>query len=60
MRIKGKTKRVISCFLAMLTVASTVVQPMVTYAAESSDTSVPYYRDVKDQLDADEVVTAYD
>ena len=60
MRIKGKTKRFISCFLAMLTVASTVVQPMVTYAAEPSDASVPYYRDVKDQLDADEVVTAYD
>lgn len=60
MRLKGKTRRAISCFLAVLTMATTVIQPVVSYAADTSGDTVPRYEDVKDQLDADEVVKASD
>jgi hypothetical protein len=58
---KGNTKRIMSGFLATLTVLSTIMQPVTSFAAEvPSDGTVPLYKDVADMLDADEVVVAYD
>lgn len=55
----GNAKRIMSGFLATLTVLTTVVQPLTTYAAQP-DTNIPLYKDIADQLDADEVVVAHD
>ena len=54
---KGNAKRIMSGFMAVLTVLSTMMQPITTFAAEtSSDGKIPLYKDVADLLDADEVV----
>ena len=58
---KGNAKRIMSGFLATLTVLSTMMQPVTSFAAEvPSDGTVPLYKDVADMLDADEVVVAHD
>ncbi len=58
---KGNAKRIMSGFMAVLTVLSTMMQPITTFAAEtSSDGKIPLYKDVADLLDADEVVVAHD
>ena len=58
---KGNAKRIMSGFLATLTVLSTMLQPVTSFAAElPSDGKVPLYKDVADMLDADEVVVAHD
>lgn len=58
---KGNVKRIMSGFLATLTVLSTMMQPVTSFAAEvPSDGTVPPYKDVADMLDADEVVVAHD
>ena len=47
--------------LETLTVLSTMMQPVTSFAAEvPSDGTVPLYKDVADMLDADEVVVAHD
>ena len=57
----GNAKRIMSGFLATLTVLTTVIQPITTYAAQpDSDTRIPLYKEIADQLDADEVVVAHD
>lgn len=45
-----------------MTLLTTALSPVVAYAAEpeGTETKIPYYKDIKDQLDADEVVTARD
>ena len=60
--MNGKWKRVVSGMLTAFTMVSTIFQPLAVQAAEpgSLDTRPPLYEEVKDQLDADEVVTALD
>jgi LPXTG-motif cell wall-anchored protein len=58
MRKKGKMRQMIAGMMAAITLIGTVLSPVSTYA-EASDTP-PLYEDVKDQLDADEVVKAKD
>ena len=57
---KGKFKRVLSGFLAVMTVMTTILSPMVTYAQEpdQADKKPPLYEEVKELLDKDEVVKA--
>lgn len=59
---KGNFRRVLSGFLAMMTVMTTVMAPMVTYAQEANLVAKepPLYKEVKDLLDEDEVVKAED
>ena len=59
MRFKRKGKQLVSGMLAALTVLSTVVSPISAYAAEP-DVKPPLYEEIKDMLDADEVVVAHD
>ena len=56
----GKFKRVLSGFLAVMTVMTTMLSPMVTYAQEpdQADKKPPLYEEVKELLDKDEVVKA--
>lgn len=56
----GKFKRVLSGFLAVMTVMTTMLSPMVTYAQEldEADKKPPLYEEVKELLDKDEVVKA--
>lgn len=60
MRKKRKVTRLISGCMALVSFLSAVVSPMIVSAAESPIERVPYYEEVKDQLDMDEVVTAQD
>ena len=60
MRKKRKAARLISGCMALVSLLSAVVSPMMVSAAESPIERVPYYEEVKDQLDKDEVVTAQD
>lgn len=62
MKVKKKASRVMSGLLAAVTVLSTVLSPAVAYASEDTGTlkKIPYYNEVKDQLDEDEVVKAND
>lgn len=53
---RGNVKRMLSGFLATLTVLTSMVQPLMTFAAEPADSQIPFYEDVKDLLDVDEVV----
>lgn len=57
---KGKFKRVLSGFLAVMTVMTTMLSPMVTYAQEpdQAEKEPPLYEEVKELLDKDEVVKA--
>lgn len=58
--MKFNTKRVISGFLAALTIATSAIQPLPVLAADNGSEKPPSYESVKDLLDADEVVTAKD
>lgn len=52
----------VSSLLAVVTILSSVASPVTAYAAEpdTEQKKPPVYEEVKDQLDADEVVTAHD
>lgn len=62
MNVKKKARRVMSGLLTAVTVLSTVLSPVVAYASEDAGSikKIPYYEEIKDQLDEDEVVTAKD
>lgn len=61
MRRTGNLRRLVSGFLAGMTLLSTVLSPMTTYAAEpKAEEKPPLYEEVKDLLDEDEVVKAKD
>ncbi len=58
----GRFKKAVSGFLAAMTIMITVFSPLSAYAAEvpPEEPKPPLYEEVKDQLDADEVVKAED
>ena len=64
--MKGSWKRVMSGVLSVLTIATTVFQPITTYAVEPDNTAssfesqYPELETVKDKLAEDEIVTASD
>lgn len=62
MKVKKKARRVVSGLLTAVTVLSTILSPVVSYASDDAGTQkkVPYYKEIKDQLDEDEVVKAND
>lgn len=60
MRKKGKARKLISGCLALVSLLSATFSPVMTYAADPAEERIPYYEEVKEQLDADEVVTAQD
>lgn len=61
MRRTGNLRRLVSGFLAGMTLLSTVLSPMTAYAAEpEAEEKPPFYEEVKDLLDEDEVVKAKD
>lgn len=61
MRRTGHLRRLVSGFLAGMTLLSTVLSPMTAYAAEpKEEEKPPLYEEVKDLLDEDEVVKAKD
>jgi LPXTG-motif cell wall-anchored protein len=60
MRRKGNIKRMVSGLLAVVTVLSSVVSPATTYASGLEQAEPPAYEEVRELLDADEVVTASD
>lgn len=61
MRRTGHLGRLVSGFLAGMTLLSTVLSPMTAYAAEpKAEEKPPLYEEVKDLLDEDEVVKAKD
>ena len=55
-------KRIVSGLLAAVTILSGALSPLAASAAETGqeEKKPPVYEEVKDQLDADEVVTAHD
>ena len=62
MNVKKKARRVMSGLLTAVTILSTVLSPAVAYASDDAGSvkKIPYYEEIKDQLDEDEVVTAKD
>ena len=62
MNVKKKARRVMSGLLTAVTVLSTVLSPAVAYASDDAGSvkKIPYYEEIKDQLDENEVVTAKD
>lgn len=62
MKNKKNMRRFLSGFLAMLTVLSTMLSPILSYAADVVPVpeEPPLYEAVKNELDADEVVKAKD
>lgn len=62
--MKGKVKRIVSGLLSVMTILTTVVQPLTTYAAEPEPTAFevqcPALDAVRDMLSAEEIVTASD
>lgn len=58
--MKGKWKRMVSGMLTAVTLMSTIIQPVAVSAAEPEKTKPPLYEEVKELLDADEVVKAHD
>ena len=60
MKNKKNMRRFLSGFLAMLTVLSTILSPILSYAADVVPEEPPLYEEVKNELDADEVVKAKD
>lgn len=62
MKNKKNMRRFLSGFLAMLTVLSTILSPILSYAADVVPVpeEPPLYEAVKNELDADEVVKAKD
>ena len=58
---KEKIRSIISGFLAGVTIATSVLSPMTTFAAEPPvEDKPPLYEEVKDLIKTDEVVTASD
>ena len=55
-----KWKQILSGIMAVMTVLTSTVPSMNVYAAESGETLPPVYEEVKEYLNADEVVTAAD
>lgn len=58
MTMKFKTKRFLFGLLAVVTIATSAIQPVPALAAEGGAEKPPSYETVKEFLDADEVVTA--
>lgn len=59
--MKGKAKRVISGLLTAMTLVTSVLQPMVAYAATEEEVPhPPKLEEVIEQLSEDEIVTAKD
>ena len=58
--MKGKSKRIVSGFLSALTVISSIMQPVTTYAAEAEpaayEAEYPDMEKVKGALAEDEIV----
>ena len=57
---KGRMKKAVSGFLAALTLLSTVLSPVYASEVQPKEPKPPLYEEVKDQLNADEVVKAED
>lgn len=62
MKFKRKTMRIVSGMLTAITLFTNALSPVIAYAApaDEADNRIPYYEEIKDQLDQDEVVTARD
>lgn len=62
MKLKRKTMRIVSGMLTAITLLTNALSPVIAYAAPAgeADSKIPYYEEIKDQLDKDEVVTARD
>jgi LPXTG-motif cell wall-anchored protein len=62
MKKKLRVKQFLSGMMAVVTLLSTAISPITAYAAEPEKTKVEYpaYEEIKEQLSADEVVTAKD
>ena len=62
MKFKRKTMRIVSGMLTAITLFTNALSPVIAYAApaDEADSRIPYYEEIKDQLDQDEVVTARD
>ena len=61
MKVKQKTKRVVSGLLTAVTLLSTVLSPISSYAAElPKERKLPLLEEVQSQLDEDEIVLAKD
>ena len=62
--MKGKGKRVLSGLLSLLMILTSVIQPVVTYAAEPEppayEAQYPSLETVREFLDVEEIVTAED
>ena len=62
--MKGKAKRVLSGILSVMTILTSVVQPVITYAAEPKpaayEAEYPALEKVKAELSEDEIVTVKD
>lgn len=61
MKVKQKAKRVVSGLLTAVTLLSTVLSPISSYAAElPKERKLPLLEEVQSQLDEDEIVIAKD
>lgn len=61
MKVKQKAKRVVSGLLTAVTLLSTVLSPISSYAAElPKERKLPLLEEVENQLDEDEIVLAKD
>ena len=61
MKVKQKAKRVVSGLLTSVTLLSTVLSPINSYAAElPKEKKLPLLEEVQSQLDEDEIVLAKD
>ena len=62
MKLKRKTMKIVSGMLTAITLVTNALSPVIAYAAptDEADSRIPYYEEIKDQLDQDEVVTARD
>lgn len=61
MKVKQKAKRVVSGLLTAVTLLSTVLSPISSYAAElPKERKIPLLEEVQSQLDEDEIVLAKD
>lgn len=61
MKVKQKAKRVVSGLLTAVTLLSTVLSPISSYAAElPKERKLPFLEEVQSQLDEDEIVLAKD
>lgn len=62
MKFKRKTMRIVSGMLTAITLFTNALSPVIAYAApaDEADSRIPYYEEIKAQLDQDEVVTARD